>query len=55
VTTSISDDTPSVLLALQRATHVTLRALVGRVSDLGLTPSEINASATVRPDGSMTV
>lgn len=55
MTTSISDDTPSVLLALQRATHVTLRALVGRVSDLGLTPGEINAIATVRPDGSMTV
>lgn len=45
----------SVLLALQRATHVTLRALSSRVSELGLTPGEINAIANLRLDGSMTV
>jgi DNA-binding MarR family transcriptional regulator len=34
--------TESVILALQRATHVTLHLLGGELSDLELTPSEIN-------------
>jgi MarR family transcriptional regulator, organic hydroperoxide resistance regulator len=44
----VSRDTqPSALLALQRATHHTLHALTGRLADLGLTPSEINALANL--------
>jgi MarR family transcriptional regulator, organic hydroperoxide resistance regulator len=35
------------ILALQRATHATLRALAHRLSDLDLTASEINALANL--------
>jgi DNA-binding MarR family transcriptional regulator len=38
---------PSVLLALQRATHLTMHMLAARVADLDLTPSEINALANL--------
>ena len=34
-----------MVLALQRATHATLRARAGRLAGLGLSPSEINALA----------
>ena len=37
----------TVILALQRATHATLRALAARLSDLDLTASEINALANL--------
>jgi MarR family transcriptional regulator, organic hydroperoxide resistance regulator len=40
-------DEPSILLALQRATHATLHALAAQVADLGLTPAEINALANL--------
>ena len=53
--TDTSEESGSVVLALQRATHVTMRALAGRVSDLGLTPGEINAVANLPLDGSLTV
>jgi MarR family transcriptional regulator, organic hydroperoxide resistance regulator len=38
---------PSVLLALQRATHHTLQALATTLADLDLTASEINALANL--------
>jgi DNA-binding MarR family transcriptional regulator len=38
---------PSVLLALQRATHHTLQALTTTLADLDLTASEINALANL--------
>jgi DNA-binding MarR family transcriptional regulator len=37
----------SALLALQRATHITLHVLNKQVADLGLTPAEINALANL--------
>jgi MarR family transcriptional regulator, organic hydroperoxide resistance regulator len=37
----------AVILALQRATHATLRALATRLADLDLTASEINALASM--------
>lgn len=40
-------DNWSALLALQRATHATLHALAAQVSNLGLTPAEINALANL--------
>jgi DNA-binding MarR family transcriptional regulator len=36
-----------VILALQRATHATLRALTAQLADLGLTASEINVLANL--------
>lgn len=38
---------PSILLALQRATHRTLNAVTAAVADLDLTASEINALANL--------
>ena len=38
---------PSVILALQRATHATLRLLAARLADENLTASEINALANL--------
>ena len=37
----------SALLALQRATHTTLHVLSDQVAELGLTPAEINALASL--------
>jgi DNA-binding MarR family transcriptional regulator len=37
----------SALLALQRATHATLHVLSDQVAELGLTPAEINALASL--------
>ena len=45
----------SVLLALQRATHVTLHVLATRLAGLGLTPAEINALANLPSAGGLTV
>lgn len=42
-----SDVVPSVLVALQHATHVTLHQLATRLDDLGLTASELNALAVL--------
>jgi DNA-binding MarR family transcriptional regulator len=47
VITKISDADFSLLLALQRATHVTLHVLSTRLAALGLTPAEINALANI--------
>jgi DNA-binding MarR family transcriptional regulator len=44
----------SILLALQRATHVTLHAITVRLTDLGLTPAEINAIANLPRTGAVT-
>jgi MarR family transcriptional regulator, organic hydroperoxide resistance regulator len=41
------NETGALVLALHRATHATLGALQGRLSDLDLTPSEINALANL--------
>lgn len=38
---------PSLILALQQTTHVTLDALAGRLSDLSLTPAELNVLANL--------
>jgi DNA-binding MarR family transcriptional regulator len=43
----ISENEPSVLLALQRATHRTLQALGGGLAELELTASEINVLANL--------
>jgi DNA-binding MarR family transcriptional regulator len=45
----------SVLLALQRATHVTLHALSHELAGLGLTAAEINALANLADGRSRTV
>lgn len=45
----------SALLALQRATHATLRVLETELAALGLTPSEINALANLADGRSRTV
>ncbi len=45
-----SDDHWSALLALQRATHATLHVLSQQLSELDLTPSEINALANLADD-----
>ncbi len=44
----------SILLALQRATHVTLHAITVRLTGLGLTPAEINAVANLPSTGAVT-
>jgi DNA-binding MarR family transcriptional regulator len=43
----LSESGESVLLALQRATHRTLQALVTALADLDLAPSEINSLANL--------
>jgi DNA-binding MarR family transcriptional regulator len=45
---------PSALLALQRATHATLRVLASELADLNLNPSEINALANLADGRSRT-
>ena len=45
----------SVLLALQRATHVTLHALSRELASLGLTAAEINALANLADGRARTV
>ena len=45
----------SALLALQRATHVTLQVLAARLADLDLTASEINALANLADGRGRTV
>jgi MarR family transcriptional regulator, organic hydroperoxide resistance regulator len=45
----------SALLALQRATHVTLQVLATRLADLDLTASEINALANLADSRGRTV
>jgi DNA-binding MarR family transcriptional regulator len=45
ITESVADSSP--LLALQRATHVTLHVLSTRLEALGLTPAEINTLANI--------
>jgi len=45
----------SALLALQRATHVTLQVLAARLADLDLTVSEINALANLADGRGRTV
>jgi DNA-binding MarR family transcriptional regulator len=45
----------SPLLALQRATHATLQVLSAELADLDLTPSEINALASLADGQSRTV
>jgi DNA-binding MarR family transcriptional regulator len=47
--------TESVILALQRATHVTLHLIGGELSDLELTPSEINVLANLADGRDRTV
>jgi DNA-binding MarR family transcriptional regulator len=46
---------PSVVLALQRATHVTLHVLAAELAELGLTASEINALANLADGQGRTV
>ncbi|MCP9212207.1 MarR family winged helix-turn-helix transcriptional regulator [Streptomyces sp. NEAU-Y11] len=46
---------PSVLLALQRATHATLQVLAAELADLELTASEINALANLADGRGRTV
>ncbi|MFC1401626.1 MULTISPECIES: MarR family winged helix-turn-helix transcriptional regulator [Streptacidiphilus] len=46
---------PSVLLALQRATHITLQLLAAELAELELTASEINALANLADDRGRTV
>ena len=46
---------PSVLLALQRATHLTLQLLAAELAELDLTGSEINALANLADDRGRTV
>ena len=50
----ISDEW-SALLALQRATHATLHVLAVQVTDLGLTPAEINTLANLADNQARTV
>lgn len=45
----------SALLALQRATHVTLQLLAAELADMELTPSEINALANLQDGSARTV
>jgi DNA-binding MarR family transcriptional regulator len=44
-----------VVLALQRATHHTLRALSATLADLNLSPGEINALANLGEGGTLNV
>jgi DNA-binding MarR family transcriptional regulator len=46
---------PDVVLALQRATHHTLRALSAALSDLNLSAAEINALANLGEGGTLSV
>lgn len=52
-----SNDGPgwSVILTMQRATHVTLDALSKRLAHLGLTPGEVNALANLADGAERTV
>ncbi|MFC7267132.1 MarR family winged helix-turn-helix transcriptional regulator [Streptomyces lutosisoli] len=54
-TASVPPESPSALLALQRATHTTLRTLAAELVDLDLTASEINALANLADGRSRTV
>lgn len=47
MTSAISQGDWSAILALQRATHVTLHLLATELTDLDLTPSEVNALANL--------
>ena len=55
MTTPDAIPAPSVLLALQRATHATLHRLTAELTDLDLTPSEINALANLADGRGRTV
>jgi len=46
---------PDVVLALQRATHHTLRALGAALADLNLSAAEINALANLGDGGTLSV
>jgi MarR family transcriptional regulator, organic hydroperoxide resistance regulator len=48
-----TDESP--LLALQRATHATLRSLATELADLGLTASEMNALANLADGDAWTI
>jgi MarR family transcriptional regulator, organic hydroperoxide resistance regulator len=49
------DEPPSVVLALQRATHATLQALAARLAKLDLPASETNALANLAGHDALTV
>jgi MarR family transcriptional regulator, organic hydroperoxide resistance regulator len=51
----IDEEPPSVVLALQRATHATLQALAALLAGLDLPASEINVLANLAGHGPLTV
>ncbi|WP_380281080.1 MarR family winged helix-turn-helix transcriptional regulator [Kitasatospora purpeofusca] len=55
MTSSLEQSPGSAILALQRATHVTLQVLAAELAGLDLTPSETNALAILADGRSRTV